>query len=314
MYYSSWVTDYEIWEHLMTIEAKIICDSLGPNGVRLTTYVLRYPRFIHSEFLTHRVFSRNASSSRAIPFEKQVDMILADPAMPLEFRENKKGMQAGEAVQDQDKCKKIWLEAMQRAVEQAYALADKGVHKQYVNRILEPYAHISVVLTATEYSNFFALRHHSMAQPEIAELAQKMYLEYTHGSPQQLPAGYWHLPFVSNEEIQDHHEECALVEERSFEAVWLPLIKKSVARCARVSYNNHDCTKSSYEQDCILYDRLLGAQPIHASPSEHQAQALPNIPVNRDEAYDWSGNFFAWIQYRKTLQGENITAFEGPLG
>lgn len=294
----------------MTIEAKIICDSVGPNNVRLTTYVLKYPRFIHSEFMTHRMFSRNASSSRAIPFEKQVDMIIADPAMPLEFRENKRGMQAGEAVADQDKCKKIWLEAMQRAVEQAYALADKGVHKQYVNRLLEPFAHISVVLTATEYSNFFALRHHSMAQPEIAELAKLMWKEYQNNTPIPLGPGQWHLPFVSITEQHNHFAEGGIS--------WEPLIKASVARCARVSYLTHEGKEPSKEEDFKLYDRLLGSQPIHASPAEHQAQARES---SYEGAIEWhltknefSGNFRGWIQYRKTLLNENINSFEGPLG
>lgn len=293
----------------MTISAKIICDSIGPNNVRLTTFVLRYPRFIHSEFLTHRMFSRNASSSRAIPFEKQVDMILADPAMPLEFRENKRGMQAGSAVQDQDKCKKIWLEAMQRAIEQAYALADKGVHKQYVNRILEPFSHISVVCTATEWSNFFALRHHSMAQPEIAELAKQMWEVYKIGVPQKLKEGQWHLPFVSEGEEIDYFASNDTND-------YLPLIKMSIARCARVSYLNHEGKEPSFEEDMKLYDRLLGSQPIHASPAEHQAQALNFYRYTLgwpDSDEEFFGNLRGWTQYRKTLSNENITEFKGPL-
>lgn len=297
----------------MTIEAKVICDSLGTNGVRLTTFVLKYPRFIHSEFMTHRAFSRNASSSRAIPFEKQVDMILQDPAMPLEFRENKKGMQAGEAVADQDKCVKIWKEAMQRAVEQAYALADKGVHKQYVNRILEPFAHISVVVSATEYSNFFALRYHSMAQPEIQELAKQMWEAYQRSTPELLIPGGWHLPFISKEDIEAHTKFGMIA--------WNSLLIISVARCARVSYNNHDGTNSTFEQDFALYQRLVQAQPIHASPAEHQAKALEATKVILDfdtghytesTNNDWSGNFRGWTQFRKTLGNENITEFKGP--
>ena len=289
----------------MTIEAKIICDSVGTNGVRITSYVLKYPRFIHSEFMTHRMFSRNASSPRAIPFEKQVDMMLADPAIPLEFRANQKGMQAGEAVADQDKCKKIWLEAMQYAVQQAYALADKGVHKQYVNRILEPYTHITVVLTATEYSNFFALRHHHMAQPEIAELARQMYEAYKDSTPALLTPGQWHLPFITQEDIKAHTKFGIVA--------WTSLLIISVARCARVSYNNHDGTSSSFEQDFQLYQRLVGAQPIHASPTEHQAQALEQHVNPLLSISYWSGNFRGWLQYRKTLSNENITEFNGPL-
>lgn len=285
----------------MTIEAKIICDSVGPNGVRLTTYVLKYPRFIHSEFMTHRMFSRNASSSRAIPFEKQVKMIEEDPAMPLEFRKNQKGMQAGEALseKDQEKAKWAWLTACDETIGHARKLDLLGVHKQYVNRLLEPFAHISVVVTATEWNNFFALRHHSMAQPEIAELAKQMWYVYQKHQPIVLEAGDWHLPFLNGEELRSSFP----IENK---------IKSSVARCARVSYLNHEGKHCTYEEDYKLYDRLLGNAPIHASPAEHQAQAHPMIYEN--QVLKWSANFKGWTQYRQTLKDQNITKFEGPLG
>lgn len=281
----------------MTITAKIICDSIGPNGVRLTTFVLKYPRFIHSEFMTHRAFSRNASSSRAIPFEKRVKMIEEDMARPLEFRKNQKGMSAGETLDAADQWNSIemWGYACDYAIKYAYQLHDLGVHKQYVNRLLEPFMHITVVVTATEYNNFFALRHHSMAQPEIAKLAELMYNEYKNNQPKQLVAGAWHLPFLLEKDSSFSYEE---------------QIKISVARCARISYNNHDGTNSNLEQDLKLYDRLLGSQPIHASPAEHQAQAMTNTPG----VLKWSGNFRGFLQYRQTLKAQNITNFEGPLG
>src|SRR5271156_6229679 len=101
------------------IEAKIICDSIGPSGVRLTTFVLTYPRFIHSEFLTHRQFSRNASSSRAIPVKKQIQMVIDNPAIPLDFRKNQKGMQAGEPLENQAAAVNLWLSARDEAVKMA---------------------------------------------------------------------------------------------------------------------------------------------------------------------------------------------------
>lgn len=295
----------------MTIEAKIICDSIGPNGIRLITYVLKYPRFIHSEFMTHRMFSRNASSSRAIPFEKQMKMIEEDMAMPLEFRTNQKGMQAGAALSPglQQAAIDNWKLAGKRAIEIAKDLASIGVHKQYVNRLVEPFAHISVVVTGTEYSNFFALRHHKMAQPEIAELAKLMWIAYKTNQPYELQAGCWHLPFVTTEEIANE-----FTAQNTTEIDWSNLIKKSVARCARVSYNNHDGTSSTFEQDCALYDRLLKSQPIHASPAEHQAKAFPRInEFGSPTTICISGNFRGWTQYRKTLENENILTFDGPL-
>jgi thymidylate synthase ThyX len=278
----------------MTITAKIICDSIGPNNIRITTFVLTYPRFIHSEFLTHRAFSRNASSSRAIPFEKQVKMIEEDMAMPIEFRANQKGMQAGQPVEDQELAKSLWISQGKLAIEGAKQLHELGIHKQYVNRILEPYSHISVVVTATEWTNFFALRHHSMAQPELARLAELMWQEYKNNQPKQLLATQWHLPFISEKDSSFSTEE---------------QIKISVARCARTSYNNHDGTNSTLEQDLKLYDRLVGEIPKHMSPCEHQAQALPIEGIIK-----WSANFKGWLMYRKIIKNENIEKFVGPLG
>src|SRR5512135_1987029 len=138
------------------IKAQIICDSMAPSGVRLTTFVLTYPRFIHSEFMTHRVFSRNASSSRAIPVKKQIQEIIDNPVIPLAFTKNKAGMQGGAALDGEahDKAVAAWLEGRDRAVEIANKLADLEVHKQYANRVLEPWAHITVVCTATDFANF----------------------------------------------------------------------------------------------------------------------------------------------------------------
>ena len=159
------------------IKAQIIADSIAPSKVRLTTFVLTYPRFIHSEFMTHRVFSRNASSSRAIPVSKQIAMVLKNPAMPIAFGANKKGMQAGETFGffKQFLCRIVWRLACYAAVFFATLMEKLNVHKQYANRILEPFAHITVVCTATDFANFFALRCHKDAQPEIKELAILMH-------------------------------------------------------------------------------------------------------------------------------------------
>lgn len=282
------------------IEAKIIKDSVGPSRVRLTTYVLKYPRFIHAEFMTHRMFSRNASSSRAIPVKRMIEEVEKNWAKPLDFHKNKKGMQGGDLLtgKESENAYDTWRRAKDAAVKHAKKLADQGVHKQYVNRLLEPFAHISVVCSATEYSNFFGLRYHSLAQPEIHYLAKQMWFAYMHSTPQELDNGEWHLPFVRDDEV-----EMEKIEPRG--GVYAPL-RKSVARCARVSYNNHDGSYSTLANDTQLYERLLGAQPIHASPAEHQAMAVPDENVR-------SGNFRGWIQYRKTLTDENIISFTEPI-
>jgi thymidylate synthase ThyX len=279
------------------IEAKIVADSISPFGARLTTFVLTYPRFIHAEFMTHRVFSRNASSSRAIPVKKQIQMVIDNPAIPLAFTKNQKGMQGGEALAGEahDDAVLVWLQARDHAVAHANKLADLEVHKQYANRVLEPWAHITVVCSATQFNNFFALRYHPMAQPEICQLAKQMWELYSTNEPLELTEGEWHLPFVSFDEI---FEEVV-----SKSQAYDNLIKMSVARCARVSYLNHEGKNPTLEEDLILYNRLLGGTPIHASPAEHQARA--------ESWCTQSGNFHGWTQYRKTLENENITTFNG---
>lgn len=291
------------------IEAKIVADSIA-NGKRITTYVLTYPRFIHAEFMTHRMISRNASSSRAIPVKKQIQMVIDNPVIPLAFTKNKPGMQGGEALQGfgAELAVSTWLAGRDEAVRAANTLADLEVHKQYANRLLEPYAHITVVATATDWENFFALRIHPAAQPEIHALAKAMHDAREKSIPKDLKAGYWHLPFIDSEamsEIKDMFEIDCLQESK--EAVELA-IKRSVARCARVSYLNHDGSKATIEKDLELYERLLGNVPIHASPAEHQAQARPWY-------LSWmrSGNFKGFVQYRKTLKHENIDKYEAGL-
>lgn len=272
------------------IQAKIVEDSIAPSGVRLTTFVLTYPRFIHSEFMTHRMFSRNASSSRAIPVKKSIQMVISEPVIPLAFTKNKAGMQGGEALSGDlhDKAVEIWLKARDAMVDFANQLAELEVHKQYANRILEPFAHITVVCSATDYANFYALRCHTMAQPEIMALADLMYEEYRTSTPKSLEIGDMHLPFVSDEERQELPQD--------------DLVKMSVARCARVSYLNHEGKKPTMEEDKTLYERLVGSAPIHASPAEHQA-----IAMNQETR---SGNFRGWIQYRKLLIDENVDDFK----
>jgi thymidylate synthase ThyX len=271
----------------MTCEVKIIEDTVG-YGRRLTTFQLRYPRFIHSELMTHRVFSRNASSSRAIPTAKLLEMVKIDPAMPVYWGKNQSGMQANEELDEETKQKaiQVWLETRDLVVEQTKKMIDLGVHKQIANRMLEPWHYIHVVLTATEFENFFELRCHKDAQPEIKELADMMRNEYNKMSvTKSCDEHWWHLPYVTQEERDQH----SLTD----------LLKISTARCARVSYMNHDGTATDIEKDRKLHDMLVVAQPPHMSPAEHQA-----VFLNPEKAY---GNFMGWKQYRKYLEA-NFTA------
>jgi thymidylate synthase ThyX len=287
----------------MTIKVEINKDSINERGNRITTFVLTYPRFMHSEFMTHRMFSRNASSSRAIPVARELELIKKDPAIPILWTSNQKGMQGGAEISDTKAAEAAWLAGRDWAISCAEALWALGVHKQYVNRLLEPFSHISVVATATEFDNFFALRYHEMALPEICEVAKQMYELRESNAPDKLFTGEWHLPFVSREEERQFHCDMG-VDAPAKQPLehWMPLIVRSVARCARVSYRNHDGSESTAVEDKALYDRLLSSSPIHASPAEHQA-------LCRNETGFWSGNFKNWQQYRKMLVGENITKF-----
>lgn len=279
------------------ITAKIIEDSISPDGKRITTLQLMYPRFIHSELMTHRVFSRNASSSRAIPVKKMLEMIRSEPAMPIHWGKNQPGMQANEQLVGYAlyEAKALWIRAANDASNIAEEMNVIGLHKQVANRILEPFQHISVVLTATEFNNWFDLRAHPDAQPEIHELAIQMAKVMKGSNPKPITSGDWHLPYVTEEERRVLDIEVAK--------------KVSAARCCRVSYLKHDGTSASIEEDILLCDRLAGAKPIHASPFEHQATPDLYSEGNPPDMAGgcWSnkslhGNFIGWIQHRKLIE------------
>jgi thymidylate synthase ThyX len=275
----------------MGFSARVVLDSISPAGVRLTTMEVRYPRFIHAELMTHRVFSRNAASSRAIPIRKMIDAVREDPAMPLWWGRNQAGMQAREEIdpETQRRAEAEWRAALADALAHAETLASAEInlHKQLVNRILEPFAWITVIITATEWANFFAQRTHEDAQPELRHIAQLMLDAYRASAPRTLGVGEWHTPLILD-------DEAALLppEER---------LQISVARCARVSYLSHD-GRRDHGKDLELYEKLLGGGANgHWSPFEHVATPL------RDAA-QWSGNFRGWEQFRKRFAEENVSA------
>lgn len=268
------------------ISAKVIADSIWYSPLnrhyRLTTLELCYPRFIHSEFMTHRVFSRNAMSSRAVPVAKMIEQVRSNPAMPIHWGINRPGMQATEQLPDGTEAEQQWRYAAHAAANQAEQLAALGLHKQVVNRVLEPYQWMRTIVSATEWANFFELRCHPDAQPEFQALAQAIRTAIDdsaavtrHDRGAGLTNVEWHLPYVSQ------------AERDLYRADLLP--KLSAARCARVSYLNHDGTDPDVEADLALFKRLVGSEPLHASPIEHQA-----IPTA-----GFHGNFVGWKQYRQ---------------
>jgi thymidylate synthase ThyX len=278
--------------------AKIIADSISPTGQRITTFQLRYQRFFHSEFLTHRVFSRNASSSRAIPISKMIEQVRNDCAMPIHWGKNQSGMQAKTELETELRKKAIehWVTASQLAADIAEEMSAIGLHKQVANRILEPFQYIEVVLTATDFANWFELRHHEDAQPEIYELARLMKIAQDESTPRLLQPGEWHLPYITDEERLSMPTNL--------------LLNVSAARCCRVSYLRHDGSAPDIRKDLELCEMLVGARPLHASPFEHQATP--------DELNPWysawlkgkwksphqHGNFDGWVQHRKIIESK----------
>jgi thymidylate synthase ThyX len=275
----------------MTITAKVIADSISPAQRRITTLELQYPRFFHSELMTHRVFSRNASSSRAIPINKALDKIQENMAKPIFWGKNQAGMQSFEELgADLKEVANIeWEMACADAVMHAKRLAQLGLHKQYVNRIVEPFAHITVIVTATEWENYFDLRDHKDAFPDFRALAQTMKKVMDESDPTEVEYHDWHLPYVLD-----------------LERSQLPLAtlrKISAARCARVSYLTHDGRVPNVDEDLALYERLVGSHPMHASPVEHQAFADHPDPATGNWASpELHGNFVGWGQFRKIIE------------
>lgn len=273
----------------MSYAAKVIADSIA-DGVRLTTLEATMPRIVLAEFNTHRMFSRNSASSRAIPVEKRIAAVLEDPFVPASFGSNQKGMQAGDALagEDDSRARDLWGSACAEAVSYARALAKLGVHKQLANRLIEPFSWHTVVCTATEWENYFALRCSSLAQPEIRIVSEMMEAAMKASTPEPLAFGDWHLPYIDEQDYAEGHEQDRLA--------WV-----SAARCARVSYLTHD-GKRDLDADEALGRRLFDAR--HMSPFEHPSVAEYAMD-------DWAGNFRApWKQLRKTIEGEAVAPRE----
>ena len=293
----------------MQITAKIIKDSINPNGVRITTVELEYPRFIHSEVMTHRMFSRNSASSRAIPVAKIIEQVETNPAMPIHWGKNQPGMQANEELQGVEREAMIqsWIASAKEAASRAKVMSQIGGHKQIVNRILEPYQIMKVLVTATEWQNFFHLRDHEDAQPEIKELAVQIKKAMQDSVPDKLECGMWHLPYIVTKFEQGEQTYWLDAEtEVSLEDAQ----KVSCSACAQVSYRKLD---TSLEKAKEIYKKLVESEPVHSSAFEHVACCVDTYGLylfselcygmtHVDKAGNfWSGNFRSWVQFRQLI-------------
>jgi len=318
---------------MTTILAKTILRSRNlamPEKV-VSTLLLHYPRCIHAEFMTHRLFSRNAASSRAIPVERQIQAILDDPYIPLVWGANQKGMQSSEECSELISTMKgeeytreaWWLTARDYAVEMARGYAKAGYHKQIVNRLLEPFSHIIVVCSSTEWSNFLALRDHKDAEPHFQLLAKEVRKCLENDPVQDLKPGKWHLPFITE---SDWDEAAAFARHTNYiypntensltsrEVALQLLIEKSVACCASTSYKTVEGFDMDQEKAHAIYTKLVKSDLMHASPLEHVCQTDDWFDHNTKDGIlrAWSGwgnpnqhgNFVGFRQYRKMLPGE----------
>lgn len=240
--------------------ATVIADTISPEGKRITTFELVYPRYIHSELMTHRVFSRNASSSRATPISVTLDEVRNDPVFFDYVGRNQSGMVAGEEITGNElaKFEEEWKNLGAMVAYHVEVMSTYyGIHKQTLNRALEPWLRIRTLVTATDWDNFFALRLAPDAQPEIhyLALAMKDAMNKSVAARSTL-----HVPYVDDFRYG----------ELTF--------KIAVARCARVSYARLDGKADDPNADIALYNRLLKGG--HYSPFEHVAVAKAGRHAN----------------------------------
>lgn len=299
-------------------EVKIIEDSIA-RGVRLTTMAVTFPRFILAEFNTHRMLSKNSASSRAIPVHKRIRAVINDPFIPEAFASNKAGMQAGEEL----KKWKQWVLLANHWFNRwmclfaAWVASKIGSHKQWANRYTEFHSWHQVVVSATDWENFFALRVSKLAQPEIYKIAKMMEETYKRSTPKELREGEWHLPYVlpeervvrlSVDEVTDTPDGVQVLPagEAKIKAWHATLVQFSTARCARTSYATHETGTVDQVKDIGLYDKLTPSR--HLSPHEHPARVGTEEEIAGRE---FIGNFRApWIQHRKDIVGEAVAPRE----
>ncbi len=313
-------------------QVSIIKDSVSSvDGTRLITAEWIYPRFIHSEVMTHSMLAKNAASSRAIPVDRQLKMIMETPAMPASWGTNNPGMQSKNPMNPDTEKDAIatWLKARDAAVTFSQILGDKdgiNAHKQIANRLTEPFVMMKIVVTATHWQNMLFLRDHLAADPTFHQLARKFGAQMRVSKPTVLDPGEWHLPYVQF--LKETGEYIV-----NGEVLPLELAKiVSTSCCAQVSYRTLNDT---VDKAVDIFEKLsLNSEtdPKHASPTEHQATPMKathrpswlpmfkpsvNIPedvltweegithMRRDHSL-WSGRFKSWIQHRQLIKNEAV--------
>ena len=329
--------DLEFFNRDTNISAKVVCDSISEQGVRLTTFEIEYPRIVMSEFNTMRAISKNSSSSRAIPVSKMLEHTKSINLKPIYFGSKKSGMQAGDEIvgEDLEYAHAVWDSALASAIGQAELLDDCGVAKEVCNRLVEPFQLVKVVCTATDWDNFFNLRLHPDSDPNICMLAYKMYQVMQNSVPQLLKSGEYHLPYV------DFDNKFGYIADQTILTLE-EAIKISAASCASVSYRTEGMTLEKADK---IFDMLIKAEVVHSSPFEHLATPVKkHLCIFKDNDYvfadsevdldlsvnltynnrTWeegithmnkqgelcSGNLRGWVQYRHLLPNNTNWKFD----
>lgn len=288
---------------------EVVADSVGPHGARITTLRTRYPLEIHAEVLRHRVISHSVESSRAVPPEIRIKRVREQPFVPETFNGRVKGMGVGDKLSDDiyEKSRQLWLEMATNAADQAQRLLDLGNDKTRVNRSLSPYSWVTDLMTATEWSNLFALRQPDNddpvpqidhgAAPEMQILARMMRDAMRESTPRELGYGDWHLPYVDRSiwDSWDGHPD---------DAPYMPA-HVSAGRCFVSSYDRLDEIMSEpFEQSVARYERGVGM--AHWSPMEHPAICCkPYMGDKADKMDDRHGPLRGWRSLREFHPNEH---------
>lgn len=302
--------------------AKIIADSANSFGDRVTSFQVRFHRFVLAEFNTHAVFDRNSASSRAIPAGTQLRRYDVDPAWPISWPAEQKGMSGGSELtgNDLEDARALFSDVKsytQQAVSQylqGHPEPEHRLHKSLLNRLLEPLQWHTALVTASSYGNFFEQRVSPAAQPELRVVAAMMQELYNSNEPVVLKRGEWHLPYIrSGPEFsgvdRENVQGLRIGESGEYDVRHI-----SAARCARVSYLTQEGQRD-YTKDVELYASLV--ENGHWSPLGHVCTPWPNGGQHYSPVLDPDtgrrlvdcrlprlGKFVGWQQWRHIVEGQ----------
>lgn len=280
------------------ISVRVVAHSKSAySGKEIVTFEYEAPKCILSEINTHRLFSRNAQSSRAVPIAKVIEGIRTNPVTPVYWGSNQAGMVAGNEIDipvklpsNQDSSFKeyardgAWFYTARDVADLMQAWEDAGYHKQIVNRIGEAFTFVRGVITATEFDNFFHLRIHPAADPFIQELARCMWEALQASEAEVLYEGEWHTPYVWH--WRDANNDLYYVQELAEDKLSFnrfidgkPYVfltderakQVSAAGTAQVSFRKLDLSDETVDR---VYSRLVDEETPHASCVEHQATPM----------------------------------------